>query len=104
MVSLLVAMCAVAGIGKGARLNEVVALDQHRPWNKRLILAEAKVISLAYFVGVLFAIGFLAEDTRDDARQRTKESSTYSRQNDPSPSVEFHWVIHSFTVTLELHP
>src|SRR5271163_3096400 len=63
VVGLLVAMCAVAGIGKGARLNEIIAFHLHGPRKKKLILAEAKVIGLAYFVGILLAPGLLAEDT-----------------------------------------
>src|SRR5580698_6228468 len=59
VVSLLVAMGAVAGIGKGPRLNEIVPIDPHHPRNKRLILAEAKVIGVAYFVGILLPISVL---------------------------------------------
>src|SRR5271154_6178539 len=58
-IGFLVAVGTVFGIRKGARLDEVIALHLHRAWNERLVLAEAKVISLTYLAGVLLALGLL---------------------------------------------
>ena len=55
-VGLLMAMGAISGIWKCARLDEVVALHLHSPGNEEIILAEAEVIGPAYLVGVLLAI------------------------------------------------
>jgi hypothetical protein len=63
VVGFLVAMCTVGGIGKGARLDEIIAFHLYRPRKKKLIPAEAKVIGITYFSGILLPIGLLAEDT-----------------------------------------
>src|ERR1700722_2980554 len=56
VVRLFVAMSAVLSLGKSAGLNEIVGIGASVTWKCEVVLAEAKIVSLANFFGVVCAV------------------------------------------------
>ena len=91
-VGFIVAMGAVFGLWKGARLDELVALGGSIAGEGEVVLAEKKVVGLAYLFGVILALRVFAglclggegrgSQEQDEAKQETGEScedSAHSR-------------------------
>ncbi len=63
-IGLLVALSAVAGGGKCAGLNEIIALDGRISWSGESVFTEAKVVTLADRVRVCTMLGWVVQRFR----------------------------------------
>lgn len=94
-VGFVMAVSAVLGIRESARLNELVAFGGSIAGERKVVLAEKKIVGLAYLFRVILTFGVFAglgvsDERRDYYEQQKANQETDSIDEDAVPSGVHH--------------